>query len=365
MLDLIPICVDDWAWEAIGFSLVHDGYDIQCAIDELDRGMMDKARAQLDLPLGYDINAVSKKEADMFDPMQPRARIGFDGSQVDKPFAPVVPPDVYKIGPEVLAVREGLMKAMDYQLAVNDIVALAEARALGKGTDQMEALKVASGPIVRDISRSMERSLSLVGQQLKYLIPEYLTTFRLMQYVGEDAVTREIFDYDPASITPSHLPGEKATEEGTEKAIPSRYSTLQRARWFAENLRFFIMPHSIHEIVQVTHQLMLLQLKQRGAPIDWRTIMEACNVPNVGATPEGSTVQERYWAEQEEMLIHALRVKQIAESLGIDPSMFSQKGGHGAGGHKSQGEGGGRPPSAQAAPQQYQKGDGRSGVKES
>ena len=110
-------------------------------------------------------------------------------------------------------------------------------------------------------------------------------------------------------------------------------------------------------MTQVVHQLMLMQLKQRGAPIDWRTIMEACNVPNVGTKPDGNTVQERYWAEEEEKILHMIRMQQLAQSMGIDPSAM------GGGG---QGKGGGRPPSGQAAPKLVQKdGGGRSTVKES
>jgi hypothetical protein len=75
--------------------------------------------------------------------------------------------------------------------------------------------------------------------------------------------------------------------------------------------------------------------------------MEACNVPNVGAKPEGNTVQERYWAEQEEQLIHALRMKQMAEELGIPPELLGQ---HPTGKGSTTGKGG-RPPSGQASPQ--------------
>lgn len=344
-LPLIPFCVDDWPWEAIGFSLVRDGYELQKAITRIDQGVMDKIGAQLDLPLGYDINAVSKREAVQFDPMQPRARVGFDGSQVERPFVPVVPPEVYDVRPEILAVRQQFMNDMDYQIGIRDIVALAKARAVGRDSDQLEALMEANGPVVRGISRSMERSLCRVGQQLKYLILEYMDTARLMQYVGEDGVSREIFDYDPRTLVPSHLPAEIPTD-GADMPQNSSYTKLERARWFADNLRFFLLPHSIHEITQMTHRLMLLQMRQRGAPIDWRTIAEACDVPNFGTKPEGNTAYERYWNEQEDMVLHALRIKRIAEmeQAGDILGMLQPKA------SGSNPVTGGRPPTAQSAP---------------
>jgi hypothetical protein len=66
-LDLIPFTVDKWPWEPMGFSMVHDGWEIQKALDQIDRGTMDKIAAQLDMPLAYDINAVDKREAEQFD----------------------------------------------------------------------------------------------------------------------------------------------------------------------------------------------------------------------------------------------------------------------------------------------------------
>lgn len=355
-LPLIPFCVDDWPWEALGFSLVHEGYEIQKSEHEIERGVMDKVRAQLDLPLGYDINSVNLKEAKQFDPMQPRARIGYDGSLVDKPFAPVVPPEVYDISPATLEFLGLLKEARQYQLGIKDVVALAKARALGKGNDQLETLMEANGPIVRDISRSMERSLSAIGGQLKWLVLQYMTTHELLQYVGEDGVTQEIFDYDPSSLVPSHLPGEESTD-ANQSVRPSQYSSLQRARWFAGNLKFFLMPHSVHEITQMTHRLMLLQMRKAGMPISNQAIFEACDVGNA------KEISRQFYEEQEEQVHHAIRMAAIAKSEGIDMNVMDLMGGGGKGGG---GKKGGRPSSGQQAPQLVQKdGGARSAVSES
>ncbi len=354
-LDLVPFCVDDWAWEPLGFSLVHEGYDLQEAQHEIERGVMDKVRAQLDMPLGYDINAVESKQAKQFDPMQPRARIGYDGSQVDKPFSPAVPPEVYTVSPEVLTFYKVLQEARQYQLGIKDVVALAKARALGKGSDQLEALMEANGPIVRDISRSMERSLSRIGQQLKYLVLQYLDTARLMQYVGEDGITQEIFDYDPSSLVPAHMPGERVHDEN-ERPVSSIYPRNRRARWFADNLKFFLLPHSVHEITQMTHRLLLLQLRKAGLPIDSQTIFEACDLGNV------QEMKRRYFEEQEETVRKALELQAAAREMGQELNlgdMIGQGGGKGA-------HAGGRPPSGGASPQIAQKdGGSRSTVTES
>lgn len=352
-LDLIPFCVDDWPWEALGFSLVHEGYEIQKSEHEIERGVMDKIRATLDLPLGYDINSVTVKEAKQFDPMQPRSRIGYDGSVVDKPFSTVVPPETYEVRAQTLEFLQILKEARQYQLGIRDIVALAKARAIGKGNDQLETLMEAQGPIVQDISRSMERGLSSIGNQLKWLVLQYMTTHELLQYVGEDGVTDEVFDYDPSSVVPSHLPGENPTGAGGQPQA-SQHSVMTRAKWFAGNLKFFLLPHSVHEITQMTYRLMLLQMKRAGMPVSNQAIFEAVNLGNPDA------VQKQYWEEKEEEVHHAVRLQKILQEEGVDMQL-QLPGGMGGGGGKQKG----RPPTGQTGPQLAQKGDGRPVTKES
>lgn len=325
-LDLIPFTLDDWAWEAIGLSVVRDGYNIQQATDEIDRGTMDKIRAGLDLPLGYDINSVAKKEADMFDPMQPRARIGFDGTLGEEPFKPVTPPEVWKIDPSSLEFRRILIETGDYQLAINDIQQLAKARALGGDADNFEKVMQADGPIVRDISRNVERGLARAGNQVKYLILQYETTRRIMQYVGPNNITQATLDFDPDSLVPSHMPDEfiinKTTGKSQAPDWTSIFSKMQRARAFADNLRFFLLPHSVHEIAQMSYKLGLIQLRKAGVQIDSQTIAEAWNL-DLGANFAGNTPWERYFEEQEKMAEHAIKIKLIVDAIqaqGVAPT---------------------------------------------
>jgi len=334
-LPLVPFCVDDWAWEAIGFSLVHEGYSLQMSEHDIERGCMDKIKATMDMPLAYDINATTSKEAKVVDPMMPRGRYGVDGSMVEKPFMPVVPMEVYEIRPEVLEFKKILAEARQYQLGIRDVIALAKARALGKGADENEALLQANGPIVRDISRSMERSCFRIGHQTKYLIPQWLSTKRMMQYVGEDGISSETFDYDPESLVPSHLPGEDPQK-------PSGYTKMQRARWLADYVKFFMLPNSIHEITQMSYRLLLLQDRKAGLPIPSKAIFESQSLGDI------DQMKKEYWEEQEELVHQAVRLQKIAKEEGTEMDVLSMltagKGGsaHGKGGRPSSGQAGPR-----------------------
>lgn len=353
-LNLIPFCLERYPWEPMGFSMIKDGYGYQKAIDQIDRGNLDKALADMDRPLAYNMNAVGKREANQVDLMQPRQRIAFDGDAVDKPFTQIAPDDVYKISAESLAMKKEFEQGMDYTLQTRDIVELGKARALGKGVDQLEALISASGPLVKDMSHTIEKPVCQLANQVKYLVLQYMDTSELIPYITESGVG-QVFDYDPSSLVPSHLPGED-TQDANGASVGSPTSRINRARWFAKNLPFAITPHSIHEIHQMQHILMLMQDRQRGAPIAWSDILEAQGVPDVKRA-EGSSTQERFYSEKEDELEQQVKIQKAAMGLGIDPAAL----GGGGGGKKPEG----RPPSGKAAPQMKQKGDGRPVITES
>jgi hypothetical protein len=287
--------------------------------------------------------------------MQPRQRIAFDGDAVDKPFTQIAPDDVYKVSAESMAFRKELQADLDYVLQTRDIVELGKARALGKGMDQLEALISANGPRVKDMSRGMEKSVVQIANQVKFLVLQYMDTGRLIPYINEAGIS-EVFDYNPSSLVPSHLPGESPlTPDGAKVDSPT--PRIQRARWFAQNLQFTLTPHSIHEIHQMTYRLMLLQMRQRGFHIAECDILEANDIPDVKRAT-GSTTQERFWDEK---FTEAEKMAELAkklEGLGID--IGALMGGAGAGKKPE-----GRPPSGQSAPQLKRKGDGRPVVSES
>lgn len=395
----IQFCLDDWVWEPLGFSLIRDGYGVEKARDEIVRGTMDKVRARLDLALKYNLNAVSKDEAERFDPMQPRARIGYDGDATSDPLTPAVPPEVLAIDPMSIEFLKVLDDVQDHQMAIRDVVELAKLRASGGGMDP-DKIAAADGPIVRDISRNAERSIAQTGNQCKYIILEYYDVRRVMAYVGSDAMSMEMFDYDPTTLVPSHLPqevpglhkqsptqnnllsrasrkvkswfaqnnGDNGNNPGDNpfSGLPqSAYSKVERARWFADNLSTYIIPHSAHELTQMANKLGVIQQKKAGVLIDSRTIAEAWG-QDYGTKPEGNTVWERYWDEQAAIMEHALKMKreaQAIEAAGVSPTPAIQQAAAALSGQQPVE---GRPNTGQESPQMVQKDGGtRTTVSES
>jgi hypothetical protein len=349
----VSFCVDEWPWEPLGFSLVHDGFEINDAIKKIARGNMDKISAQLQPSMAFDTNSTSMAEMRAFDPYKPNERFGYDGQGSEGPPAqPALPHELTAVTPESMKMIEYLEGALDSQLGVRDAMSLMKSRMAGS-MDEMEKVLEALGPIIEDISRSMEPPMRDLGVMVKYLILQYYTTPRIMQIVGPDGVSPEVFDYDPAQLVPSHMPGENVESASSSNAI-------QRARVFADNLRFFILPNSLHEITQMSLKLGMIQLKKAGVKIDSQTLAEAWNLPSYGRIP-GNTILERWKAEQEMDLEFAARMMEIKAALG---GGGADGGGGGAPGAPPKAEG--RPPTGQAAPALKSKDNGaRSTITES
>jgi hypothetical protein len=351
MLPLVSFCLDDWPWEPIGFSLVHDGHAIQESLNEIYRGNMDKVRAQLHPSIAMDMNAVTAKEGRAYDPFQPNGRLFYDGQATEgMPFAPGIDPLLLKLDAESMAFAEKLENVLDDQQAISDVKALAKMRAVGS-MDEIEKIVEANGPIVEDMSRSMEPPMRDLGVMVKYNIFQYYNVPRLMQIVGPLNVPQEIFDFRPDQIIPSHLPG-----EDVDKDSPT--SMIKRARMFADNLQFMILPNSLHEYAQMVTKLGLIQLKKAGVKLSSQALADAWQVANYGSF-EGSTEIEKWQDEQRMDLEQMAKMKAIADEVGLTPPGAANPA---AGKPNPEG----RPPSGNAAPALKQKdGGSRSTITES
>jgi hypothetical protein len=289
----------------------------------------------MDPAMIYDQTSINPGTAEEFDPWEMRKRLGVDGD-VDKVLKTAIPAELLKIGTEPFEFLEYLAKSEDEQLGANQMAALAKAKmSSSEGADDL--LRMA-GPIVRDISASMEPPMADVLEMVKYQILQFMNTARVMTYVGPDGVTPETFDFDPARVIPSHMPGE-------DESGPSQWSRMERAKEFARNLRLQVAPGSIHGITQTSQKLLLLQGKKSGEPIPSRIIFE-----KVYGINNYEQLRDEWRADEEWKLEMAAKMKQEGASLmpSAPPGNASSSG--------SQKGTGGRPPSNKKPPTAKTKG---------
>lgn len=351
-IPVIQFTVDDWAWEPLGRSLVSDVASIETTKRKMERHMDQVATTSLNPPMGYNIDETGGPKIEHLDIFEQDLRLGLGGK----------PKEVLdSIFPEGLDLQSAHFTWLKYlgeaeieQLGVQDVTSLENVK-MNLASDTADKMLESIGPVGKGMAMRVERGNQAVGNRMKYLIPQWFTVARLMEYVGPDGISRETFDFNPNSLVPSHLPEEMV--DGKFPKEESKYDKLVRARWFVRQLRLTSVPSTLLKITQIQDRLMALQLKRGGAPISWLTVFRKLDIQDPEKEIENSFKEE---VKLEEMkLLAKIQLMQELKKLGIDPSVLmggpegQQGGGNAAGGGQGKP---GRPPSGKSAPKIRQKG---------
>lgn len=378
MVPLVPIYFDVWAWEFLGYSMTRDLNPLSQSNNALRRSIDDNAQARMRPALMYDDRTLSQGLVSSLDTRVPGQAIGVDFTLAQRPMMPVLDASYYDVPqwiPNFLQSNEEMMK---YLSGVVDFTAIAKAAQL-PSSDTIEKMFEAAGPMVQDISRSMEASLGKLGEMVKGMFFEFYTSTRRLQILGPDGITSEDTDYyEPGTMFPDHMPWE-------EKSIPSTYSMVERARHYMDSFFFKITPNSLHNITQFSRKLLYIQLQKAGVPIDPWTMAEICDIPNFGRPPQAAlSVMDRWVAFERlkgelgaevqaqaaqvmgrEQLLQQLQAQGIAQQMQQEQLQGALQGGPppsggeiGPGGPPA---GGGAPPLPQKSPSPAlgQQGEGR------
>ncbi len=315
---------NDWAWEALGKSLLGDPKTMQDGIVALMRYIEDACAARLDPPYLYDENLVGEGFAHEFDPRMAgsRAKANLNAGDLVKFPVDVQTYDVPAVIPEWIKEQEGRINTF---MGTPDLVAIAKAKQV-PSSDTVEKLIEMAGPLVQDMMRAQEIGQQQLGEWRKAYYFQFYTRGRIIQLTGPDGIPNDDYQFAPAQLVPDR-PGELLSQK------------LERTRNLINQFKYVVTESGINEMKRMTYKLSLLQLRKAGLPIDWWTIGKAFNLSNMGPEPEGThNMFERWVAEQ-----HITR--ELAEEL--------------QGGIEAQSQSGpGRPNANTKPPQIVQKKDG-------
>jgi hypothetical protein len=346
---LIKFVADQWP---VGeYSMMYDCTSIHDTLNEFYRVAHQTMRNRFDPTILYNERAIQKSKANALRADIQGARVGYNGGEVadaQKAVSPLFSSSFNTIEGWMEKFREVLTEEEDFISGRPNFAALSKMK-MAVSSDNTENVLNEAGPIVKGISRDMERAMRDFADMFKYMVLQYKRVPELLYTVGIDMMTPVSFDFQPGNLIPSHLPGEN-------KSFDSVYTEMQRARWVADFIPFLMMPGTMHEIVQTQQKMIYMQLWAKGYPIDPMTLGEVLRLGNVG-TIKGSTMIER-WFEWKKMLIEmevALRNMAQAEAGEGGQNPNAQNMGPKGGAKGS----GGRAPSGGAAPQVKAKGDGR------
>ncbi len=336
-IPVIQYTVDDWAWEPLGKSLVSDVASIETTKRKVERKIDQVICATLNPPIGYDLTETGGPKIERFDIFEEDVRIGVSGKP--KEVLQSVLPEEVRAEPVHFTFLKYLGDAEGEQLGLVDVGNLENIK-MNIANETADKMLESIGPIAKGISMRIERGNKAVGNRMKYLIPQYFNTARIMEYVGPKDIAPEVFDYDPDSLVPSHMP-EEYTSDGMLPPNPSRYEKLQRARWFCRLLRLASVPNNMLRITQMQEQLKYLQLKRGQAPLSWLTVFRKMDIPNPEQEIEQSFQED---ARLEKLKILAqIEVAEQLKKLGIDPAQFFGGGQQPHQGQAKQGGGTGKP----------------------
>ena len=274
---------NDWAWEAMGKSLLGDAKTMQDGIIAIMRYVEDACAARLDPAMLYNEGSVSEGFAKTFNPRMAgvRAAVNLDAGDVVKFPVPVEHYDVPAFIPQHMKDQEN---RINHQMGTPDLVAIAKAKQI-PSSDSLEKLLEMAGPLVQDMVRSLEAPLHQLGNWRKAYYFQFYTHARVIQVAGPDE-TQEDYEYTPDKIVPS-IAGESLQDK------------QDRTKRYLAQFKYSITESGINEMYRLTNRLTLLQLRKAGLPIDWWTIGKAFKLPNLGPEPTGTNnMMERFIAEK-------------------------------------------------------------------
>ncbi len=345
-IPIIQYTVDDVPWEPMGRSLVGDVASIETTIRKHERKVDQVITARLNPPMGYNIDETGGPKIEHFDLFDEDVRLGLGGAEPSKTFQSILPSEVATSG-ENWTLLKYLGEKELAQLGLNDVGNLANIK-MNLASDTADKMLESIGPVAKAIAMRIEKANKRVGERLKYLIPQWFDANRLIDYVGPDNIAKEMFDYNPDDMVPSHLPDEFVGSQYPETT--SRYDRLTRAKYFVRKLRLLSVPSMLLKITAMQEQLKFLQLKRGQAPISWETVFTKLDIPNAKEEIEKSFKEQ---VQLEKMkILGQLEIAEELKKLGIDPSQVM-------GGQQEKGgapHAGGRPSSDKKPPKIVQKG---------
>lgn len=360
----VQYSVDDWPWMMLGYSLVDNVGSIEQTKRKHERKIDQILSYRTNPAIGYDRGSTGGPKIENFDIFEENVRLGVDGKP--KEILQALLMDELNIDDKNFKLLEILERMEKQHLGIEDLGSLMNLK-LNVSSDGFDKALESVGPIAKGIATSMEASNAKIAYMLKFMIPQWFNTKRIIEYTGPDETVSEFFDFDPESMIPSHMPEEMTggmipmsavPNQENPVPIPSKYSKMERARRFAQNLRLISVPSTLMKITAMQDQLKYLQLYRGGFPISPHTVAKKLDIPNYGEIG-GNTEFEKWQSWEKLKLLLMAEAQQMGAELGIG----------GAGGGEKKPHAGGRPPSGQKPPKLAVKGKGegnpRTVVKES
>jgi hypothetical protein len=271
----VQLRFDDYPWDFLGTSIIHDTWRIQKAENQMWRAIVDSVLVRLQPPLKHDPNVLDATAMARINTRIPSQTLACPLGMGD-PVTPLLPVAFWDVPQWIIQVLGLLKNEIDELSVVKDLMAVAKAKQI-PSADSIEKIMEQAGPVVQDIARGGEIACQQFDELFYPMAIQFWPAGKVFAELGEEGAIKEMFDFSPGELIPSHLPHESQSE-------PSIYSKWERARWFIEQLSYDIEPYSQAQVSRIGRNLTLLQAKKAGVWVSNHTIGKGLGL-NMGELP--------------------------------------------------------------------------------
>lgn len=268
---VIRFTPDPMPWSLLGSSLIGDLIPLQDTFNQALRGSEDGLRQWVQRSVAADKRSMPKSALDALDTRMGGLKMHYNVS-AGEPFKIIDGP-----APAVFNIYEKLIDTIKTEMeevsGMRGVTALAQMGQM-PSSDTLEKYMEALSPILRLRARQMEISLSRLANLIKVGFFQWYNAPRRIELLGKDGITREDFDFDPASLVPA----------GND-------SRANRAMRHQKLFSFQVAPNSWLNVSHTTQKMMMLQLLRDQLMDPW-TVWNQFDVPDAGPIP-AETVPER------------------------------------------------------------------------
>lgn len=271
MFPVVRFTLDPLPWTLLGTSLIGDLIPLQDALNQALRGSEDGLRQWVQRSVAADKRSMPKSALDALDTRMGGLKLHYNTS-AGEPFKIIDGPN-----PTVFGIYEKLIGLLTQEM--EDVAGMRGVAALSQmgqmpSSDTLEKYMEALSPILRLRARQMEIALGRLAHLIKVGFFQWYNAPRRIELLGKDGLTREDFDFDPASLVPA-----------------GKESRANRALRHQKLFSFQVAPNSWLNVSHTTQKMMMLQLLREQLMDPW-TVWNQFDVPDAGPVP-AETVPER------------------------------------------------------------------------
>lgn len=336
-MPIVQYDVNDYPFAARGYSMIRKAASVERNQRARAAEINETLSVRKDPPTGYDFTSgVSRTQLEAIDLRKSQGiRIGLKG----KPKESVVSilPEEIVVDSEDWKGQEWLNSLRKGILGLSDIESLRDLK-MNLSETSLEKMVTNLGPMAKGMAMVEWRAASQLAPMLAANNAQYYTVSELIAMVGPEAIADEVYDTDPTSLVPDHLPGE-------DQKSMSRYNKRQRWQWLNKRIGVISTPMQLLDITAMQEKMMDMFLYGKQAPLPQAYYMKKFGVHNYDQLHEEWKQEQQQDAEWKLKLQADLAKK--AQELGFQPP---EQGGPG------QGKGGGRPNSNKKPPKESVKG---------